>query len=40
VAAVGDRLRGHDGPIDDQMEVWVGGGRTAERRRPVEYGVS
>ena len=37
VVAIGNRLRCHDAPIDDQMEVGVGGGPMAERRRPIEY---
>src|ERR1700736_5139913 len=36
VAAIGDRLRRHDGAIDNQMEVGVGGGRMAERRSSLE----
>ena len=36
MAAIGDRLRRYDGAIDDQMEIRVGAGRMAERRRPVE----
>src|SRR5258708_4186399 len=37
VAAIGDRLRRYDGPIDDEMEVGVGSGRMAERSGPFEY---
>jgi len=36
VVPIGDRLRRHDDAIDDQMEVRVGGGRMAERCRPLE----
>lgn len=36
VAATGDRLPRHNRPIDNKMEVRIGGGRMAERRRSIE----
>ena|SRR5205823_7730605 len=36
VSAISGRLRRHNGPIDDQMEVGFGSGRMAEHLSPLE----